>query len=453
MFLNATRIVKIFSIAVFLALMSIGEFIVDIESARGRATEQARTLAEASTIRAALETELNSTIYLTIGLSGFLALDPQLDDESVETLLATVYSHGRNVRNIELAPDNRLDYIYPLAGNEAAIGLEYEKIPSQWPDVKRAIETRDTVVIGPVKLVQGGSGIVARTPVFLADGSYWGIVSMVIDVDSLLDSVAQSSAHADLRWAVRAGGDRDPAEWWVFGDRQLFDRFSLRQPVVIPGGSWELAAEADSTRDDSASRISLMRTVTVTVSATIAVLIFLVLREREHVHHLAVHDALTGLPNRRLFFDRVEQRIALAKRYGTSFCVLYVDLDDFKPVNDGYGHHAGDHVLKEIGARIRNVVRRSDTVARIGGDEFVLILPDTSEVSGAEALASKLIRTIGEPILFGDYRFQVGASIGITQSSGHGKTAEELLAVADTAMYEAKQRGKGQVFVLESPAT
>ena len=169
--------------------------------------------------------------------------------------------------------------------------------------------------------------------------------------------------------------------------------------------------------------------------------------ERWHLNaelvQMAHHDALTGLPNRVLFNDRLQQTLSLAKRDSRQFALLYLDLDRFKPVNDSMGHAAGDELLQEVAARIRNQVRESDTVARVGGDEFTVILPDIAKREEAAVVAGKIISALALPFRLSPQgqSIAIGISIGIAVYPGDGRDADALVTAADSAMYAAKQAG------------
>jgi diguanylate cyclase (GGDEF)-like protein len=167
------------------------------------------------------------------------------------------------------------------------------------------------------------------------------------------------------------------------------------------------------------------------------------LRENEaQVSHMAYHDALTGLPNLQLFRDRLSQSLHHARRQATGLVLLYLDLDGFKPVNDQYGHAAGDAVLREVARRVDTLLRKSDTVARIGGDEFAVILADPG--GSAEAIAEKCRAAICRPIPFDGCNLSVGVSIGIAHFPEDGTTEDELIKSADTAMYRVKRLTKNR---------
>ncbi len=163
---------------------------------------------------------------------------------------------------------------------------------------------------------------------------------------------------------------------------------------------------------------------------------------QEELEHLAQHDMLTGLPNRRLFQERLEQALAHARRYGVQVCLLFIDLDAFKTINDAHGHDAGDEVLTTVAQRMQHIVREVDTVARLGGDEFVVLLGAAVSHSHLVAISSKLLAAIKEPIPAQNTVLQVTASIGISRYPQDGQTASDILATADQAMYSAKLAGR-----------
>ena len=158
------------------------------------------------------------------------------------------------------------------------------------------------------------------------------------------------------------------------------------------------------------------------------------------LEHLATHDTLTGLPNRYLMFDRLNQLLVRAARYGLSFAILFIDLDGFKRINDSRGHDVGDLVLRGVAERLTRNLRAADTVARIGGDEFVVLLESLRAGPDATALADKIRSTVGMPFALPGGDAAVTVSIGIGQYPDDGRDAEELLKAADVAMYRAKRR-------------
>lgn len=163
---------------------------------------------------------------------------------------------------------------------------------------------------------------------------------------------------------------------------------------------------------------------------------------RHQLAHQAFHDPLTGLPNRALFEDRIDHALARAERHRAPVTVLFVDLDDFKAVNDGFGHRVGDTLLIAIGRRLEAALRPGDTVARLGGDEFAVLLEDGNEPMGATRTMERLARALNEPVAVEGYTLFVTSSIGVANAEPGTDGVQDLLQKADMAMYRAKKAGK-----------
>lgn len=173
----------------------------------------------------------------------------------------------------------------------------------------------------------------------------------------------------------------------------------------------------------------------------------------ELIWRQANFDTLTGLPNRRMFFDRMSQEIKRATRARQLFAVLFIDLDGFKEINDALGHQAGDDLLVDVSNRLANCIRKSDTLARLGGDEFIIILSALEDQSGVEAIADKILKVMNEPFELEGQQVQITASIGIAIFPLHGLDGDSLISRADTAMYDAKDIGKNCWVMYEPKST
>jgi len=167
-------------------------------------------------------------------------------------------------------------------------------------------------------------------------------------------------------------------------------------------------------------------------------------RAVDDLEYRAFHDSLTGLPNRALFLDRLNQAMARARRDGGKLAVMFIDLDDLKSVNDTLGHSGGDELIRALTERLRGCVREADTLARVGGDEFTLLVPEVSDETDAVTVATKTLASVAEPFLIQGRRLKVTTSIGIGFYPRDGADPETLMACADKALYRAKQTGKNR---------
>lgn len=165
----------------------------------------------------------------------------------------------------------------------------------------------------------------------------------------------------------------------------------------------------------------------------------------EHIKHLAFHDALTDLPNRTLMMERINQKLINSVRVPCHLALMFLDLDGFKRVNDQFGHNVGDDLLKEVAKRLLGLVRESDTVARVGGDEFICILNNSQGKDEIMEVANRIVASMNEPIEILGKVLQIGVSIGIAVFPDDGRTSDALINNADTAMYAAKSLGKNNV--------
>ena len=266
--------------------------------------------------------------------------------------------------------------------------------------------------------------------------------SMETDADALMERpMLQRVIHERVHLTVDVVNEHaDPAERVHLSG--LGRTSMLLLPLVAhadPLGVAELTSAAYRTVDDR--RLALARTLAFEAAMAIENgRLYHDLRER------SLHDPLTGLANRSLFFDRVGHAIARLGRQGAaSIAVLFVDLDDFKKVNDTLGHARGDRLLALVAERLRSVVRAADSVGRLGGDEFALLLEDLTSADGAVIVAERALSLLAKPFELHGQSVNVSASIGIAVRSDAKGSADELINEADAAMYEAKRTGKGRV--------
>lgn len=415
------------------------EYVAGVAAERDREAVRLETQVTLSELRVWLESEINSVLYLSRGLSAYIVARPHAPPGELALVAPYILRGSEHIRNIGLAPGNIISFVYPLSGNEAALGLDHTRDPKQWPIIQQAIAHGDMLVSGPLPLVQGGIGLIARSPIFIDEGKesrYWGLVSIVIDMDSLLAAAGLDDNPSGI--ALRGADGKGARGAQFFGPQGVFqDPDVLKQPVNFRHSQWEVGVVPDySLKGQSGMRARLLL---YTLLLAIVMLLLQLIRGFSRARHQALVDSLTGLPNRRLLLERANQLIALARRNNTGFALCYVDLNGFKPVNDRYGHHAGDQVLQETALRLRHALRAVDTVARTGGDEFVLLLPGIESAESVDAVLQKLSVALRVPVHSKGQSLVVGASMGWALFPREAGSLDALLALADSRMYEMKE--------------
>lgn len=279
---------------------------------------------------------------------------------------------------------------------------------------------------------------------------------MVLDRSGRMLDMNPEAEHL-LGWSRQEllGQDaHDLIHFHPFQDRVPADACNIRK-VSINGETYRSEDELFTRKSGQAFRVGLNAAALTRDQEIVGtVLAFRDITElkiqQEEIHHLAYHDTLTGLPNRRLLLDRLEVALAHALRHNRLMAVMFLDLDHFKEVNDTLGHDTGDALLNAVASQLRWAMREEDTVARQGGDEFIILLPELESREGAEHLAGRIVEMLEKPQIVGGHRLQISASIGIAFCPQDGVTLDALLSAADRAMYQAKEAGRNRYSLAES---
>ncbi|HEX5365019.1 MAG TPA: EAL domain-containing protein [Gallionella sp.] len=649
-------------------------------------------------IRSRLEGSLYSDIQLVKGLVSVIAANPGLGQAQFSRAAKPLFDGSTNLRNIGAAPNMVIRMMYPVAGNEKAIGLDYRNTPSQFEMAEKARTTGKMILAGPLVLAQGGTGIIGRIPVFTEDPSgrqrFWGLISAVIDADKLYLSSGMQDADSMLEIAIR-GKDGTGSQGEVFfGRPELFDADPVLTDLALPVGSWQIAAVPRNGWSAQAGNVWELRLIFLLVGLLIVLPVLALIRSlgalsasefrfrqmfenhaaimllvdpesgeiidanpaaanfygyplksfrgmnidrinssseaeiqqsmhrafrenknyfvfehrladgssrtvevysspmisnnkkllfsiihdisirkqaemdlrvvatafesqegilitdahskilrvnnsfteitgysadevlgknprilnaglqdaefyrsmwdsllkegswagevwnrrksgeiypeylaitavkneegvvtnyvasladisqrkesEEKIRSLAFYDPLTRLPNRRLLLDRLQQALVSSARSSHRGALLFLDLDNFKSLNDTLGHDIGDVLLQQVAQRLASCVREGDTVARLGGDEFVVVLEDLSKqtpeaAAQTEDVCEKILANLNQPYQLGVHEYACTSSIGATLFNGYESEVENLLKQADIAMYQAKKAGRNNL--------
>ena len=532
-------------------------------------------------ISARLSSSINRNLSILSGLAAHIATNPTINQDEFALYARTVFDRDPLLINLAAAPDYVISMIYPLEQNKGALGLDYRTNEAQKEAVLQLKDSGDTVIAGPVNLVQGGVAFIGRTAVYATNesgqSSFWGIVSAPIRAAELYQSVGLLDPSLPLSIAIRGNDGHSITGEVFFGEKKLFhDERSIITDITAGSGSWQIAAIPKDNWDTVSNEIWILRSAAVFTVLAFMILVLIRYRQiikdrhyqdqikqsesllqevgklaliggwkihsdektcllspqsaetlglhrrvdqsslkdvisvfdKESAAHLqqkikmavrhgspfdlelsiehsgkpqkwvriighpnyllegrfevigaiqditerkqfteviqqqATYDLLTGLPNRFLFENRLDKAITHATRHQGRLALLFVDLDNFKPVNDHLGHKAGDIVLKQVGERIGACIRESDTLARYSGDEFTIILHDIESISAPSNVAETILKTINLPFDIMETQIFCGASIGISIFPDDGSNVDKLVSNADHAMYEVKKSGR-----------
>ena len=568
---------------------------------------RADTLAKISVIRAKLEGNISGNVQLVRGLVATISTEPDMGQARFEALARNVFQDDSQLRSIAAAPNLVVRLTYPLAANSAAIGLDYRMAPEQWPAVRQVVETGQLNLAGPVDLVQGGRGFIARFPVYADVGGervFWGLVSAVVDVERLYADSGLTDPDLDLIVSM-TGKDGSGSTGNRFYGPDLGGQRPVIADVVLPSGTWQIAAIPEGGWTPDALSVWLLRGLMVIASILVLLPIIMTARmvrqrggyvqalaareaqlakltgrlnlamevskvgvweldlasgnetwddrtneiyglpqdggprthedwratvhpddqaraeddfrtmiasghyasdyrvvmpsgfirhvrsmaalfseagqpdkvigvnwdvtsdvslnedlrfakqqaelraseleiARSRIEHNALHDSLTGLPNRR-YLDATLQRHAEEGYFGSgSIALLHIDLDRFKQINDTLGHAAGDAMLIHASDVLRANCRDTDFVARIGGDEFVIVSSAGPSDDRLDVMADRIVRAMRKPALYQGHECRCGVSIGVAISRSAHADVKQLMINADIALYRAKARGRNR---------
>lgn len=367
-------------------------------------------------------------------------------------------------------------YLEPFYGrNLRAFGYDMFSEPVRRAAMERARDTGEAALSGKVTLVQETGhdpqlGFLMYLPVYRSgskpetvaqrQASLIGWVYAPFRVrDLIIQSNESGENRMELDMELYDGGAVAPETRMLDlhpgTSHSQSNPFLSRTDVLrIAGHDWTVVSTAIPDRDGRApiSKPELIIAFGLGASLLLALLAWLFVDDRiyamraaRQAMQLALYDSLTGLPNRKLMAELAARAIERARRDDAHLALLFVDLDEFKPVNDTHGHAVGDILLKEAADRLRQSVRRSDTVARLGGDEFVVLLPHLRDRNSAAVIAEKIRARLVEPFSVAGHTLRISASIGIAHYREDGDNADALLKQADMAMYQAKDGGRNRV--------
>ncbi len=411
--------------------------------------ERYQLLQQVSHYAAAIESNVRTAMVVSETLRTEVVLEPDQALPEFDERIRLLLKDFPLFRHIALAPDLVVRYVYPAKGNEAALGLDYRKVPEQYKAVQKAVALGKPVLAGPVALVQGGTGLVIRVPVLLDNHHLWGLITAVLPLERLLTQ----SRLVDLQqnyYVGLSGRDGDSADNTLFwGDALLQGLPAVEADIRLPGGHWRLHAYPKQPFGWLHGLSPWIAMALLSLTALVSYGSFFLLRlsqERQQalqtVAYQASFDPLTGLANRSVLISQLTLMLQQAKDQQRPLAVLSLDLDEFKQINESLGHGIGDQLLQQIAARIQQHFCQHALAARVGGDEFVLVVAQAEQSAAPELVCQQLLKVFSQPFDINKTSLSVTASIGVALYPHDGLLAADLLKHADRAMHAAKQLGR-----------
>ncbi|MUH97542.1 diguanylate cyclase [Aliivibrio fischeri] len=395
---------------------------------------------ELAKARSDLESAIYSDIYYANSLATLLTVNPESTLKQWDPIAQELYRDSQYIRHLAIAPNDVVKYLYPLKGNERAIDLDLRSIPIQWITVQKARNNESIFIAGPVELFQGGKAFIARMPVFLDppfNTQYWGSISIVLNIDALFYGTGVYQLKVKYPFAMRGKDSQGEFGELFLGKESVFDDPIAVEKVALPYGSWQLAIQKQSLEMWYPwYRIQIVRLVGYAFFGLGVFALVIIFRLYVMAINSSLEDELTHLPNRRYFMYTLNTLFMKAKKKNKSFVLVNLDLNKFKRINDTYGHAAGDAVLKDVATRIVSLLRSNDVVARVGGDEFLILLPRVHKKDDIELIMEKIEMCISSsPVKFKEWEIRVETSIGYALYLEEMKSPDELLHQADQNMY------------------
>ena len=398
-----------------------------------------------------IQTNLEKTLSITYPLAA-LVKEYQGTIPNFEIIGQELLALYPSAYAVALLPDNGNSQVVFSKPNQNSLERLTTPCAEYQQQVLISQESNKPLLADPLPPQQTFTNSVGCLPVFLENSEeeklFWGFASVVINYQQLLKQIdLEYLATRNLAYVLNFIEPISYKQEQISSssDIQYQGKRAIHQMVPLPGGFWKLSIFPTTTWNQS-SRFLVYSLLGIFVSFLVSALVKLLLDSKVHAEELekvAYFDPLTSLPNRRLLLYRLNQLLSTAERKQTNIAICYLDLDDFKRINDRLGNKAGDYILVRIAKRLQKFLRTDDVIARIGGDEFAIVLKDITSLEEAELIIARILEAVTTPIVLETEIIAVSTSIGITVYPKDNSSNENLLRHANQAMLLAKQYRKG----------
>ncbi|MBF9018011.1 MULTISPECIES: diguanylate cyclase [unclassified Oceanispirochaeta] len=399
-----------------------------------------------------IQRNISAGVYSTETLYNFLFFQ-DFNTDDFEKWAKVIVSEMYAATTVQLAPDGIISHIYPLKGNENALGLNLLEDSRGNEGALRAIESNELTFIGPVKLIQSGKlAVIVRKPVFMSEESgsiFWGFIIALMYLEEIIPERAISLHEQNLFFRILGDNPDNDEIPVIYESRGFYEEDCTTLKIEVPNGTWLLQMNHKPRKNPFYHLIRILLLIFSVILATYVYLQQDKIRKKaveinnlnDRLLEISLKDELCGCWNRRGGLQIIEQQISQANRYGETHSIVMIDIDFFKEVNDKHGHQGGDKLLQHLTNLLTDLLREPDAVVRLGGDEFLLILPKIGLDDCIEVVKRIQHKVNTTALLLEKESLNLSLSMGIA-SYKKGENVEDLLHRADGKMYEVKENGR-----------
>lgn len=389
--------------------------------------------------------------------------EADFDQDDFMNFANGLYASSSGIRNFIIAPQGINQYVYPLTENQNVIGhnLLKDQREEVQKDIKKTIETRKMIVSGPYQLRQGGLGIILRKALF-KNSEFWGLITMALNLEDIYNFIGLNNHDLMLNLAIKSNGNLFYGKKEIFKSNPVISRLKFKNKeleiAAIPNQGWKA-----SIKESSRTFKCLLLLINLLVLIIIYILSYrekkikyivakktkdlkeknqilnqkkeIIRKEREIIKHQAFHDQLTELYNRRYFEQKIK---SIDNKYQLPVSIIIADVNGLKIMNDTYGHQSGDKLLIKTAKILKSVIRKGDILARWGGDEFAILLPQTNLKQ-----SQKIIKRVKKITKAKKYKeLSISIAIGTAVKTKTEQNIYEIIKKADNRMYQDKKAGR-----------
>lgn len=379
---------------------------------------------------------MESGSTLLTGYEAYLRVKGSLTNDESEAFLNHLTEEEMiYIRNIGVLKDTTIVYNFPLEGNESSIGVDLAQVESQRTLVLQTKESGESFIAGPVELVQGGIGYIIRKPLEDSNNNYWGQISIVLRAEKIDEAIDGFKEAHGLDLVIY---EDENNEKLIYGDPAILNQKPLTFDFKSEPSRWVVYLVPENGWKKNSGPIALVLIIGLALISGVVGIVYYVQIIHYNLQKALAHDQLTGLYSR-YYLEKVQQEILhKAKLKQVSFGLMHIDLNSFKSINDMYGHEAGDSVLVETARVLRLVTRKNELVFRIGGDEFLVMMPLVADMEELNAFKKRLKKGFLKHYQLKEYDIDIGPSIGVGLYPEDGESFDLVLRHADERMYEEK---------------